>query len=205
MQLAQVKAVLGQKSNVQFDFTVEEVTLMGRYPHFQHRPCENDFSIVKKYHECLDLREYSQRSHTSLSGGEQQRNQFARVLAQLDSDVLLAKLLLLDEPLNNLDIKYQYQFMDFAKQFANKGNLVILVIHDLNIAAEYADKIVLLNEGKLYAQGTPEEVLTKSNLEACYDLPVFVSQHPYKSQPMVLFNLAAKEEIQNNQTLTIYN
>jgi len=187
--LAKIKAVLLQKSNLQFDFKVNEVTMMGRYPYFSHTPSQNDHKIANYYTNYLSLSDHVEQVHISLSGGEQQRNHFARVLAQLDSNSLLPKLLLLDEPLNNLDIKYQYQFMEMIKEFADKGNSVIVVMHDLNMTAEFANQVVLLKNGKLQALGTPEEVYTTQILEGCYEIPVHIQPHPFKNHPMVLFNL----------------
>lgn len=204
-ELAQVKAVLLQKSQLQFDFKVQEVTMMGRYPHFKHLPSKNDHTIVEKYQDYLSLNKHAEQVHLSLSGGEQQRNHFARVLAQLDSNNLLPKLLLLDEPLNNLDVKYQYQFMEMLQEFVAKGNAVIVVMHDLNLTAEFAHHIVLLKEGKVAASGAPEKVYTKKTLEECYEIPVHVQQHPFKNHPMVLFNLIQPELENSNQSYHVLN
>ena len=194
IEMAQIKAVMTQKSSVNFDFLVKEITMMGRYPHFAHVPSDTDEAIVNQCHQTVGLSNYSDRIHSSLSGGEQQRNHFSRALAQLESNCLLAKLLLLDEPLNNLDIKYQFKLMELVKDFVKKGNSTIVVLHDLNIAAAFADEMIFLKKGRIVQLGEVETVFTPENLSDCYDMEAVVQPHPIAHHPMVFFSATSKED-----------
>ena len=200
-ELAQLKAVMAQKSSVNFDFLVKEITMMGRYPHFKNTPSKLDEEVVEQCHQQLELTDFSERMHTALSGGEQQRNHFCRSLAQLHSKCALPKLLLLDEPLNNLDIKYQYKLMQHVKSFVEQGNSAIIVVHDVNIAAEFADEVAMLKNGKLIEKGSVEEVFTASNLSFCYEIPAIVQQHPLKNHPLIFFNALEEKTIITNGSL----
>lgn len=184
--LAIERAVLTQKVQVQGHFKVEEVVMMGRFRHFKHVPRAIDKQIVD---ECLaetDTLAFKGRSFHSLSGGEQQRVHFARVLAQLSHEGGPFALLL-DEPLNNLDVKFQHGLLHYAKSFAQKGNLVIAVLHDLNMAAQFADQMLLLAEGKVKTFGPPGKVLQADLLAQCYDVPAYVYSHPLSGLPTVTF------------------
>lgn len=198
IELAQLKAVMSQKSTVNFDFLVKEVTMMGRYPHFNNTPSKEDEKVVSFCHQKVEISSFEDRVHTALSGGEQQRNHFSRTLAQLKSKSLLSKLMLLDEPLNNLDIKYQYRIMELVKEFVNEGNTAIIVLHDLNIAAEFADEILMMKNGKILKKGSVYEVFDPEILTQCYDLPSVVQPHPIKNHPMVFFNFNGEENKINN-------
>lgn len=205
-QMALKRAVLTQNIHMSQDFPVEEVVLMGRYPHFKNYPRKEDLKAVNQAKQQTNIEELAQRSYGSLSGGEKQRVQLARALAQLnDSGQNHNKLLLLDEPLNNLDIRYQHQCLKLAKDFAQQGNTVLLVIHDINLAALYADKILLLNRGQLEMYGTPEEVLTEKCLSKCYQFSVKVATHPYYHCPVVYFghfdNASKSSSIQQHQAV----
>ncbi|MEO0470821.1 MAG: hypothetical protein AAF206_14435, partial [Bacteroidota bacterium] len=102
-------------------------------------------------------------------------------------------LLLLDEPLNNLDIRHQHLCLEQAKAFAQKGHAVLAVLHDINLAAQFADQILLLKTGKKKAFGSPVEVCTSDLLSDCYEMPVQVSPHPFRSCPMVHFGATENE------------
>lgn len=187
-QMALERAILTQNIHMSQDFPVNEVVLMGRYPHFKHQPSKYDWDVVHQVSEQTGIKAFAQRNYASLSGGEKQRVQLARALAQLhQNEDAKAKLLLLDEPLNNLDIRYQHRCLELTQSFAQKGNVVLLVIHDLNLAALYADKILLLNEGRVEAYGTPVEVLTEESLQKCYQFSVKIATHPFHQCPTVYF------------------
>lgn len=153
-------AVVAQHSNYNFDFSVLNIVLMGRTPHKKLLEGDNaeDIDIAFSALNKVGLSGMEERMFSTLSGGEQQRVILARALTQN------TECLLLDEPTNHLDIKYQLQIMDVAKR-TNKT--VIAVIHDLNIAAMYCDRIIVMNEGEIVSLGTPREVLT---VERIYDL-----------------------------------
>lgn len=191
--VAKQRAVLTQKNALSFDFSVREVVMMGRYPHFKNQPSTYDCQVVQEMMERLQVDAFAERSYHTLSGGEQQRVQTARVFAQLEeAGNQLPKLLLLDEPLNNLDVKYQYQLLEQLVHYSKQGHLVIIVMHDLNLAAQYADQILLLQRGVLKKSGRPQEVLQADLLEAAYQLPVKVDSNPYHNCPMIFFGQEPK-------------
>ena len=154
-------AVLAQHNYYNFDFTVREVVLMGRAPHkktFQRDTAE-DFAIVEEALETVHMRAFADRSFSTLSGGEQQRVILARALAQQ------TPCLVLDEPTNHLDITYQLELMRIVKAL---DVTVVAAVHDLNIAAMFCDRLYMLQEGRIVAEGTPEEVLTSERIEQIY-------------------------------------
>lgn len=186
--MATERAVLTQNIHMSHDFPVKEVVLMGRYPHFKNHPQPEDWKAVENTALKTGTQPFMERAYASLSGGEKQRVQLARALVQLhDTKQQSAKLLLLDEPLNNLDIRYQHSCLKLAKEFAQQGHVVLLVIHDINLAAMYADKVLLLHQGKLEGFGAPAEILTEPNLNKCYEFSVKVENHPYHHCPVVYF------------------
>jgi iron complex transport system ATP-binding protein len=157
--------------------------MMGRYPHFGGRPGPIDQRIVDEVMERMDVTEFSDRHYQTLSGGERQRVNFARVLAQLWSEdqsngSKSCRYLFLDEPLTFLDIRHQIDFMRKIKAFTARGDVVTIgVVHDLNLAAQFADHIVLLNGGKVVANGTASEVLTTERIEEVFGVtPTFIRQ-----------------------------
>jgi iron complex transport system ATP-binding protein len=149
-ELSKLRAVLSQQQPIDFPLTVFEVIMMGRYPYFDFQPNKADEELVLKLAAQLSLTSFLDRSFQTLSGGEQQRVQFARVLAQLDG-LRAGKqaCLLLDEPLNNLDIKYQHQLLKELKAAMHEDMIVVAVIHDLNLALQYADTLSAMKEGEL--------------------------------------------------------
>ncbi|MEN3329247.1 MAG: heme transport system ATP-binding protein [Acidobacteriota bacterium] len=184
-ELARRRAVLSQAIEAAFPLTVREVVMMGRYPHFGGRPGPTDEQIVDEVMQHFDVTEFSSRDYQTLSGGERQRVNFARVLAQLWGDgsrgqSSACRYLFLDEPLTFLDIRHQIDFLKKIRSFTDAPNVVTVgVVHDLNLAARFADQIVLLHEGRVVASGTPAEVLTAERIEAVFDVtPTFIpSEH----------------------------
>ena len=190
--LAKQRAVLSQAIEVAFPLSVREVVMMGRYPHFGGRPGPADESIVDEVMSHFDVTEFSARDYQTLSGGERQRVNFARVLAQLwrdgnenrangSSAPATCRYLFLDEPLTFLDIRHQIDFMKKVREFSKAPDVVTVgVVHDLNLAARFADQIVLLNHGRFLAGGSPADVLTADLIRDAFGIePSFVStQHP---------------------------
>lgn len=170
-ELAKRRAVLSQAIEIAFPLTVREVVMMGRYPHFSGRPGPADERIVDEVMDHFDVVEFKQRYYQTLSGGERQRVNFARVLAQLwrDEAVDSCRYLFLDEPLTFLDIRHQIDFMKRIRSFTAAADVVTVgVVHDLNLAARFADQILVLNGGRLVANGTPSEVLTTELIEQVF-------------------------------------
>ena len=170
-ELAKRRAVLSQAIEIAFPLRVREVVMMGRYPHFSGRPGPTDDHIVDEVMQHFDVVEFKDRYYQSLSGGERQRVNFARVLAQLwgDSAVDSCRYLFLDEPLTFLDIRHQIDFMKRIRSFTDAADVVTVgVVHDLNLAARFADQILMLNGGRIVASGTPFEVLTTERIEEVF-------------------------------------
>jgi iron complex transport system ATP-binding protein len=186
-RLAKHRAVLSQAVELAFPLTVREVVMMGRYPHFGVRPGPIDENIVNELMQFLDVEEFRDRDYQTLSGGERQRVNFARVLAQLwradshtsplpGSPASVCRYLFLDEPLTFLDIRHQIDFMKKVRSFATAADVVTVgVVHDLNLAARFADQIVILNHGRVVAAGPPEQVLTTEHIRNVFGVePTFV-------------------------------
>jgi iron complex transport system ATP-binding protein len=168
-ELAKHRAVLSQAIEVAFPLTVREVVMMGRYPHFGGRPGPADEKIVDAVMQHFDVTEFTDRYYQTLSGGERQRVNFARVLAQLWDDGQSCRYLFLDEPLTFLDIRHQIDFMKRIRAFTGAPDVVTVgVVHDLNLAARFADQIVMLDGGRMVAEGSPSEVLTTERIEQVF-------------------------------------
>ena len=169
-ELAKRRAVLSQAIEIAFPLTVREVVMMGRYPHFSGRPGPADEQIVDEVMEHFDVTEFKDRYYQSLSGGERQRVNFARVLAQLWSDTTdSCRYLFLDEPLTFLDIRHQIDFMKRIRSFTRDADVVTVgVVHDLNLAARFADQILMLDGGRIVANGPPAEVLTTERIKQVF-------------------------------------
>ncbi|MCK4916731.1 MAG: ABC transporter ATP-binding protein [Candidatus Omnitrophica bacterium] len=190
-QISRKIAVVSQRPEVSFKIRVEEFVLLGRIPYiekWQFIETNQDREIVYRAMEETDTLDLRNRLVDSLSGGERQLVVLARALAQQP------RLLLLDEPTNHLDIGHQIKMLDLIKKINRENGLtVIIILHDLNLASEYCDKLILLDKGLMYKTGTPNEVLTYENIEAVYKTPVLVEKNPISSKPYVL--LVSKEEI----------
>ena len=170
-ELAKRRAVLSQAIEIAFPLTVREVVMMGRYPHFSGRPGPTDERIIDEVMQHFDVTEFAHRYYQTLSGGERQRVNFARVLAQLwdDGSVASCRYLFLDEPLTFLDIRHQIDFMKRIRSFTAAADVVTVgVVHDLNLAARFADQILMLSGGRVVANGTPAEVLTTERIEQVF-------------------------------------
>ncbi len=180
LSLAQHVAVMGQTPMLAFDFTVRELVELGRAPHRKTASARHDGEIVEQAIALAGLSAFAGRSVLSLSGGEPQRVFFAKAIAQLITEPGELpghqRLLLLDEPTSALDLAQQARLMGAARQIADAGGAVLAVLHDLNLAAAYADRIAVLVEGRLQALDTPRHVLTQSTLSAWYGCPVHVAQ-----------------------------
>jgi iron complex transport system ATP-binding protein len=182
--LAKRRAVLSQAVEVAFPVSVREVVMMGRYPHFGARPGPVDEQVVDELMQLFDVTEFRDRDYQTLSGGERQRVNFARVLAQLwrprpasSANGAPCRFLFLDEPLTFLDIRHQIDFMKKVRNFTDAADVVTVgVVHDLNLAARFADQVVLLSEGRVVAKGAAAEVLTQDNIRSVFAVePTFVT------------------------------
>ena len=181
--LAHEMAFVTQNARIEFEFTAMDIVLMGRSPYISRFGSETQEDIEKsrKIMELTKTWELKDRSVTTLSAGEMQRVMIARALVQ-DTPILL-----MDEPISNLDINHQIQIMDLIKGYQReKGVTVVMVLHDLNIAAQYCEKLILLNRGEIFCSGEPESVLTRDNIRAVYGIDVHIMENPLNGHPMVV-------------------
>ncbi|WP_295220707.1 heme ABC transporter ATP-binding protein [uncultured Chryseobacterium sp.] len=185
-ELSRHKAKFSQHNSNDIPLAVKDVVMMGRYPYFDAQPKQEDLEAMNKMMYETDVYHLKDREYNTLSGGEKQRVHLSRVLAQLQNRIA-HKLLFLDEPLNNLDVKHQYKVLETIKEFTQKANSAVVVLHDLNLAAQYADKILLMKSGRAAACGTPEEVFTAENISNAYNFPCTICEHPVSHNPMIIF------------------
>ncbi len=198
-ELAKSRAVLAQKTHMSLDFAVREVVLMGRYPHFKHVPQPEDHSVVRVALSLTEMSSFENRSYSRLSGGEQQRVQLARAFAQIGSGEG-PFVLVLDEPLNNLDLRHQHKVLAYCQEFVAQGNLVLVVLHDLTLAAQYANELLLLKDGRMLKSGSAEQVLEEQVLSAAYDYPVKVFRNPQLAHPIVFSAASTRKKISSSTT-----
>lgn len=182
-ELAQQLAFVRQSSAAAFDFTVEQLVLFGRMPYLSRFQAEtaHDYAVMERYLRLTGLWEMRHRGLHSLSGGELQRAFVCQALVQEP------RVLLLDEPTNHLDINYQLELLDLVSQLNQEQSIsVIAVLHDLNLAALYAERLLILKEGRLLADGSPQEVLQPQIVEQTYGCAVSVLPHPVNQRPQIL-------------------
>lgn len=183
-ELATFRSVLSQQTSLAMSFTVKEIVLMGRYPHFKNRPSWKDMEIVHAVMKENGIRHLAERDYNTLSGGEQQRVQLARVIAQIyDAEV---GYLFLDEPTNGLDLLYQQQTLQIARKMANRGFTVICILHDINFASTYADQLLMLKNGRKVAFGAPKEVVTCATIHEVFNVPVQMMSCEGQQCPLVI-------------------
>lgn len=180
---ARKMAVVAQHNYYNFEFSVQDVVLMGRAPHKKAMERDNadDYRIVREALEKVNMGGFAQRSFSTLSGGEQQRVILARALAQQ------TQCLILDEPTNHLDIKYQLQLMDIVRSLRLT---VVAAIHDLNIAAMYCNKLFVLQNGRIIAFGPPKQVLTREFIRQVYEVEAKLYTDPETGQMHILYKSA---------------
>ena len=185
-QQALMLGVLPQSSSLSFPFTVEEVVLLGRTPSSSDH--QENRSIVEQALAKVDARHLKHRQYTTLSGGERQRVHMARVLTQIwDECPSGNRFLLLDEPTSALDPAHQQLTLKIARQQADEQGMgVMVILHDLNLAARYSDQLVILQDGGIAAQGTPRNVLTPEVVYSVFNIDISVSDHPEHRCPLVI-------------------
>ena len=180
LELARRRAVLSQANVVSFPFRVLEIVQMGRSPWIRTAELPDDQQAVLEAIQATDIEHLLGRRFTTLSGGEQARVSLARVLAQRTPIVFL------DEPTAALDLRHQEDVMRLARQLAGEGRAVVVVVHDLSLAGAYADRIALLDAGRLDAVGTPLEVMTADRVGRVYGLDVQIHRIGASDRPIVL-------------------
>jgi len=196
IELAKKMAVVPQNTEVNFNFNVYDIIMMGRHP-YQRRWSslkQKDKEIVSRIMKLTDTSKLKNKLINELSGGERQRVIIARALAQ-DPDVLL-----LDEPTSNLDINYQGEIYDLLKHLNQKFSLTIITVsHDLNLTAQYCEELLLLKDGKIFAAGTAENVLTEKNIKDVYNAEVLIKINPISGKPFVTLIPEKKDKYKNEK------
>jgi iron complex transport system ATP-binding protein len=188
-ELAKYRAVMSQQPELSFPLTVDEVVMMGRYPHFNFNPNKKDIAICEAVMERMNLSPFKERNYLTLSGGEKQRVQFARVLAQIwEQPAEGTRYLFLDEPLTSLDINYQQEFLQVAREFTKKDTVLVAVMHDINLATQYADRLFFLKQGELIAHGRPKEILNEALIKKVFDVDITIINNPLTNNPLVVYS-----------------
>ena len=171
-ELAQLRAYLAQKREMAFPFRALQIVLLGRHPYLQGRKeSSNDVLFAQQQLQRLRSGHLAERVYLTLSGGESTRVDMARVLSQEP------ELLLLDEPTNHLDPYYQLELLELCRSLVNEQKTIIAVMHDLNLVAQYADRVLLLSEGRLVLQGQPNEVFQREPLREIYGVDFDIWQN----------------------------
>lgn len=213
--LAQRRAVMSQLPELNFPIRVDDIVMMGRYPHFSYRHSNHDTDICRKAMERMGVLGLAGRDYLTLSGGERQRVQFARALAQIwdaperigdlaadagdlpavagDPRAAGSRYLFLDEPVSSLDVHYQHEFLGQARALARSGILVIAVLHDLNLALQYADRILFLKEGSIVAAGAAPDIVTPELVGEVFGVAAHLLVHPYSDRPVIVYSEQLKQ------------
>jgi len=186
---AKMIGVLPQASQLAFSFSVFEVVILGRLPHNTGR--KYDTQVAFEAMQAADVEHLAFSHYPQLSGGEKQRVQMARVLCQIwdapsEEETQGQRYLLLDEPTSALDLSHQHLCLSIAKKIADQGVGVLSILHDLNLAAQYADSIVLLGNGEVANQGDSSQILTKEQITSLYGIDVEVIKHPVHAHPLIV-------------------
>ncbi len=182
-EVAQQVAVVPEDTTINFSFTVLDIVMMGRTPYMGRFELEtkDDLEISRESMRLTNTLHLEDRFINQVSSGERQRVIIAQALAQKP------KIILLDEPTAHLDVNYELEIFDLLKRLQKESSLTIIVIsHNLNLASEYCNKLIFLNKGKIFKQGTPEEVITEKNIKAIYQANVIVKNNPLTKAPYLV-------------------
>ncbi|MFH0774093.1 MAG: ABC transporter ATP-binding protein [bacterium] len=187
------KVAVAMQGEISLNMKVLDFVLLGRIPHFstwQFLEEKKDMELANRAMGLTNTLRFRERPMDSLSGGERQLVIIARALAQEP------ELLILDEPTSHLDIAHQIYVLDLLRRLNKTGLTIVVVLHDLNLASEYCDRLVLLKDGAVYKVGSPEEVLTYQTIEDVYKVVVVVKENPISSKPYIY--LVSEEERSNS-------
>lgn len=188
---ARLVAVVPQSYYVDYDFTAEDIVMMGRNPYlgFGKRESKEDLEIVERAMKMTDTDMLRNRDYKELSGGERQRVVLARAIAQQP------QIILLDEPTSALDIHHQIETMELIRELNEKQEITIIaVLHDINLASRYCDRIVMLKDGMVSADGTPQEIINREEMEKLYDMKLLIKENSLLGRPEILPIRVKKEE-----------
>lgn len=184
LERARLRAVLTQHTELAFSFTALEIALLGRYA---YGAAAADRAIARQALRLADAAHLAEREVATLSGGERARVLLAAVFAQLwEMEAPRPRFMLLDEPTAALDLAHQHHLLATAREFAARRGLgVLTILHDVNLAAQYADRVLVLFDGRLLAQGTPHEVLSPPVIAEAFAVAAHVLSHPLKPAPLI--------------------
>lgn len=186
--LAQRRAVLSQHYHIAFPLLVNDFVLMGRYPYYDTNPAPHDLSICKQVMQWMQVEDFKDRDYNTLSGGEAQKVQMSRVLAQIWPDEKdVQKVLFLDEPVSHLDVKYQHQLLQVAKVLCQKSITVIAVLHDINLALSFADRILFMKNGAVLYDLAAPYAITPKIIDDTFDMQSKIIRLAEKDKPIVVF------------------
>ncbi len=183
-ELAKILSLIPQDFQLQFDYTVEDLVLMGRFPYLNYwrNYSQKDKNIVDKTLTQLDLDKFKNKLFSQLSGGERQRVSIARALVQQ------TEVILMDEAFSHLDINHQIEIMELLSRInKNQNKLIILISHNINLASEYCDRIVMMKQGRILADGKPEEIVTKKNIHKLYEANLEIIRNPVSGKPNLVY------------------
>lgn len=183
-ELSQIRAALPQSNELGFPFEAKEVIRLGLS--LSSLSLKQQESIIDKCLSEVDAHSFSHKNYLYLSGGEKQRIQLARVLAQLYSSSSQQKYLLLDEPTSALDLKHQFSILKLLKKMTKNNIGIFIIIHDLNLASLFCDKILLLKNGKLVSFDKPEKIIKQPMISKTFETDVLIMQHPQTDSPMMV-------------------
>lgn len=185
--LAKQRAVMSQSPELYFPLTVSEVVMMGRYPHYTYAPSKKDEAICFEAMKKMEVEDLIERDYLTLSGGEKQRVQFARVLSQVwKTEADEKKFLFLDEAVSHLDLKHQHQLLQTAKEFCLGGSTVIAILHDLNLSMAYGDRILFMKQGKILYNTTKLSDVSSEIIRDVFDVSSTIL-YPENHKPVVIF------------------
>ncbi len=186
LELAKLRAVLSQHYDITFPITVDDIVIMGRYPHFKSVPSHEDIKICEEVMKQINIEDLKGREYGTLSGGEAQKVQMARVLAQI-WEKETSKILFLDEPVSNLDMKYQHQILSMAQKISRENCIVIAVLHDINLSLTYADRIVFMKDGFIKYVLNDLKELSEEIILDIFNVKAKIINNPFTDKPLVIY------------------
>ena len=187
-ELATERAVLSQHYSITFPVTTNDMVMMGRYPYFKTSPSKRDKQICKLSMADMQAEDLEERDYNTLSGGETQKIQMSRVLAQIwETEEGGNKILFLDEPVSHLDLKYQHQLMQVAKDRCKKNVTVIAILHDINLSLTYADRILFMKQGRIKYEIKNYKELTTAIIKDVFDVDSKIIDPGNGHRPVVVF------------------
>ncbi|MCZ2460810.1 MAG: ABC transporter ATP-binding protein [Chitinophagales bacterium] len=187
-EIARMRAVLSQQYNITFPIATSDMVMMGRYPYFKTVPSKTDKEICKKATAVMQAEDLMERDYNTLSGGEMQKIHMSRILAQIwDTGENENRFLFLDEPVSHLDLKYQHQLLQVAKDMCKRNITVIAILHDVNLSLAYADRILFMKQGRITYEIGDQNEITSAIIKDVFDMDSFIMNPGNGRKPVVVF------------------